>query len=283
MPHRVRSAVADPARPVIEVPAGHRTYALLPVAASDLGFTTIYGTDVTALKALDKFPDQNPNPVLRVSQDGRLIYANPASAAIRESFGVRVGEALPAGVFRRITERLDPAIDDVMEVVAGELVFSILVRSINEFGFINLYGTDVTAARQVERANELNRRLLLNILPERIADQLQAGATVIAERFDDVTLLFADIVDFTPMSSRMSATEVVDVLNARLQHVRRPRRASRAREDQDDRRRVHGGRWPARPAARPLRAGSHDGARAARPKSKPSRSRGTTPSGSESA
>ena len=50
-------------------------------------------------------------------------------------------------------------------------------------------------------------------LPEPIADRLQHGEKVIADRFEDVTMLFADIVDFTVMSSRMTAVEVVDVLN----------------------------------------------------------------------
>jgi class 3 adenylate cyclase len=211
---RILGAVDGSLPASFEVQSSGRTYSLLPVLIPELGFVNVYGTDVTALKALDKFPDQNPNPVLRVSQDGRLIYANPASEPIRESFGVRVGEPLPPDVFARITERLDPSAGDTMEIASGERIFSVLVRSIYEFGFINLYGTEITAVRQIERANELNRRLLLNILPERIADRIQAGETVIAERFDDVTLLFADIVDFTPMSSRMGPQEVVDVLNA---------------------------------------------------------------------
>ena len=50
-----------------------------------------------------------------------------------------------------------------------------LPKDVPEFSFINLYGTDITAARQVERANLENRTLLLNILPEPIADRLRAG------------------------------------------------------------------------------------------------------------
>jgi adenylate cyclase len=89
----------------------------------------------------------------------------------------------------------------------------VLPKDVPEFNFINLYGTDITAARQIERANRENRALLLNILPEPIADRLRAGEKVIADRFDDLTLMFADIVDFTVLSSRMGATEVVDLLN----------------------------------------------------------------------
>ncbi|MGH2408493.1 MAG: adenylate/guanylate cyclase domain-containing protein, partial [Candidatus Limnocylindrales bacterium] len=67
--------------------------------------------------------------------------------------------------------------------------------------------------RQVEAAHRENGRLLLNILPETIARRLRAGETIIADRFDDVSLLVSDIVGFTELSSRMSPTEVVDFLN----------------------------------------------------------------------
>ncbi|HLH78251.1 MAG TPA: adenylate/guanylate cyclase domain-containing protein [Candidatus Binataceae bacterium] len=55
--------------------------------------------------------------------------------------------------------------------------------------------------------------LLLNILPRPIVDRIQAGETTIADRFQNVTVLFADIVNFTPRSARMASTELVEMLN----------------------------------------------------------------------
>src|SRR5262249_8830999 len=49
--------------------------------------------------------------------------------------------------------------------------------------------------------------------PLPIAERLKEGAPMIADRFGEVSVLFADIVDFTPLSARMSAHEVVDLLN----------------------------------------------------------------------
>ena len=57
------------------------------------------------------------------------------------------------------------------------------------------------------------QRLLLNILPEPIADRLRNGESLIADRHEDVSLLFADIVGFTGMSSTMDAAELVSLLN----------------------------------------------------------------------
>jgi len=55
--------------------------------------------------------------------------------------------------------------------------------------------------------------LLLNILPEEIATQLKQDLNPIASRFDEVTILFADIVQFTELSARISAVALVEQLN----------------------------------------------------------------------
>src|SRR5262245_58255770 len=65
----------------------------------------------------------------------------------------------------------------------------------------------------IDRLNKENSRLLLNVLPAPIAERLRRQSGIIAERYDDVSVLFADIVDFTPLSARLSATELVGLLN----------------------------------------------------------------------
>jgi class 3 adenylate cyclase len=76
---------------------------------------------------------------------------------------------------------------------------------------------EVCDRRQAEAALRTEQskyeRLLLNILPQAIVDRLKSYEGSIAERFDEATILFADIVDFTPLSARMSALELVDLLN----------------------------------------------------------------------
>ena len=61
-------------------------------------------------------------------------------------------------------------------------------------------------------------RLLYNVLPERIAERLKQSNETIAEEFDSATVLFADIVNFTPMSARFDPYEVVDMLNELFSH-----------------------------------------------------------------
>ena len=67
--------------------------------------------------------------------------------------------------------------------------------------------------RAVSMEKELSDRLLLNILPEPIAIRLKRQETNIADGHADVTVMFADIVNFTHMSEEMSPNETVHLLN----------------------------------------------------------------------
>jgi adenylate cyclase len=67
------------------------------------------------------------------------------------------------------------------------------------------------AELEVERGR--SRDLLLNILPQSIIDRLNGGERVIADRFDDVAVVFSDFVGFTEISARLPVTEVVTSLN----------------------------------------------------------------------
>ena len=66
--------------------------------------------------------------------------------------------------------------------------------------------------REINRQHRESNRLLLNILPASVAERLKRGE-VVADYFDRVGVLFADIEGFTPYSSDMAPAELVDVLN----------------------------------------------------------------------
>ena len=65
----------------------------------------------------------------------------------------------------------------------------------------------------IDQLNRENQRLLLNVLPAAIAQKLKQQAGIIAERFEDVSVLFADLVGFTPLSVRMQPAELIELLN----------------------------------------------------------------------
>jgi guanylate cyclase len=69
-------------------------------------------------------------------------------------------------------------------------------------------------ARQRDRFQKQSDDLLHNVLPDEIADRLKTEPSMIADHFDETSVLFADVVDFTPMSADMSPTELVGLLNS---------------------------------------------------------------------
>jgi adenylate cyclase len=68
-------------------------------------------------------------------------------------------------------------------------------------------------AQLLHEERERSDLLLLNILPEQIANRLKQHPGVIAEHYDQVTVMFADILNFTPLSALISPGEVVALLN----------------------------------------------------------------------
>jgi class 3 adenylate cyclase/HAMP domain-containing protein len=66
---------------------------------------------------------------------------------------------------------------------------------------------------ELASVNEQNQALLLNVLPNSIAERLKSGETLIADEHESATILFADIVGFTQLSSQYPAIQIVEMLN----------------------------------------------------------------------
>ncbi len=96
------------------------------------------------------------------------------------------------------------SLDTRMQIAASNLII---------LGLIITAGS-LYLLRQVERYRRRADDLLLNILPGPIATRLKEGPRTIADGYSEVTVLFADIVDFTSMSSHSDPVDVVNLLNA---------------------------------------------------------------------
>ena len=87
---------------------------------------------------------------------------------------------------------------DILNILVVSLVAMVLLVAFAQ-------GRDTAQAR-VET-------LLLNVLPADVAQRLQSDPNSIADHFDEASILFADVVGFTPLSSRLDAREVVGILD----------------------------------------------------------------------
>ena len=94
----------------------------------------------------------------------------------------------------------------------------------NVIGMFGSYYLELYARRDflqkytIQAQRDQADKLLYNILPERIAEKLKLSGETIAEEFNSASVLFVDIVNFTPISERFGPREVVDMLNEVFSH-----------------------------------------------------------------
>ena len=106
----------------------------------------------------------------------------------------------------------------VRRFAAGDYGTSVPVRTKDEIGqlcdaFNGMVGDLREKNVLIENKNRENEELLLNVLPAPIANRLRSGEARIADGFAEVTVAFADIVNFTEITSGMPPQEVVMLLN----------------------------------------------------------------------
>ena len=87
------------------------------------------------------------------------------------------------------------------------MVFNVLGPAAIALGLVRYIDGQRLAARRESDA------LLRNVLPDPIASRLKAVERVIADHYEDASVLFADVVDFTPFAQALSPRRTVEVLN----------------------------------------------------------------------
>lgn len=104
---------------------------------------------------------------------------------------------------------LTEAIEPVYEVESSEIdIAGVLISTA-----VLLYAGMAYFVRQRDRFQRESDDLLHNILPDEIATRLKSEKTMIADDYEAASVLFADVVGFTPMSSGMSPPQLVGLLN----------------------------------------------------------------------
>jgi len=104
------------------------------------------------------------------------------------------------------------AVSDLPDDFATQLVYG-AVSDLALLTAVLLLGEAVRGRRALAVEQDRSERLLLNVLPAPIAARLKQGEAVIADRFQEVTVLFADLVDFTRSSDHSTPERVVQVLD----------------------------------------------------------------------
>jgi PAS domain S-box-containing protein len=119
------------------------------------------------IESLARFLGENPNPVLRVRHDGKIIYANAGSEDLLVGWSCAVGDWLPSNLRDRITKSVAENASAIVEVTSQNRVFSLLFTPIPGNDYVNLYGEEVTervrAEEAVRESEERNRTTLQSL------------------------------------------------------------------------------------------------------------------------
>lgn len=101
---------------------------------------------------LAKFPSENPYPVLRIHQDGTILYANKASEPFLKAQNSDIGLPAPPEWHNLAKNALSSGQVLQEETVFDERVFAFRIVPIIESDYVNFYGTDITERKRAEQA-----------------------------------------------------------------------------------------------------------------------------------
>jgi len=111
-----------------------------------------------------------------------------------------------------VVAMLEPLSRRIAPFIAPGIMLRYNVSSLITLGLIAV-APSLYLLRQVERFRHQADSLLLNVLPVAVADRLKAGETPIADGYENVTVLFADIAGFTELSAKATPEEIVGLIN----------------------------------------------------------------------
>jgi class 3 adenylate cyclase len=149
-----------------------------------------------------------------------LFSAVPLSVALATAWAAgRRGWALAIAIWFGSTPLIFLALADLPTDTTDQLLNS-AISDLTLLAAVLLLGEAVRGRRALDRAHRLllaererSEQLLLNVLPAPIAARLKQGEEVIADGFPEVTVLFADLVDFTRRSQETTPERVVRILD----------------------------------------------------------------------
>ncbi|MFB3071077.1 MAG: PAS domain S-box protein [Nitrospirales bacterium] len=102
------------------------------------------------IASISKFPDENPNPILRLSQDGTILYHNKASAPLLNLWDCRAGESISGPWCPIVEQAFQSGEPQQTEVTVGERIYSLNLAPIVDSGYLNIYALDITERKHIE-------------------------------------------------------------------------------------------------------------------------------------
>jgi len=107
---------------------------------------------IEEIKNLARFPSEDPNPVMRISKDCEILYANDASSPVLKTWQAQEGQLLPELWCKRIEEIASSSSSETYELDCDNgQTFFMTLQPIAGSGYVNAYGLDITKRKRAEK------------------------------------------------------------------------------------------------------------------------------------
>lgn len=117
--------------------------------------------------------NKNPNPVLQVTKEGIITFANKAGLWFLNFWNRHVNEYVPAQWNKVIMDAFNTDSNKVIEAEYGYSVFSLTFVPITEEGYINIYIIDITEQKHLqEKTTQLERLNIISMMSSEIAHEI---------------------------------------------------------------------------------------------------------------
>ncbi len=143
---------------------------IAPIELEDEPFHTLYIHDISSrkraeqeIKSLARFASESPNPILRVTAEGLIVYANNASRPLLRAWRSDPGERLPEGWICEVAQALETGQPLERELDLSGQVFSLLFAPIRDLDYVNIYARDITAVRRAEQESRQHQAELVHV------------------------------------------------------------------------------------------------------------------------
>lgn len=138
-----------------------------------------------SVQSLSRLSDENPHPVMRISKEGELHYANPASQILLKTFDMEVKQIVPA-FWRHIVETtLLKEKNETIELEVGLQFFSFTFSPVAEQEYVNIYGYDITGRKLAENYLLDQNNVLASLVAENKLQTILDELCCLVEKYTD--------------------------------------------------------------------------------------------------
>jgi signal transduction histidine kinase len=103
------------------------------------------------IESLAMFPGENPSPVLRVSSDGTILYANPSGSSLLGYWETAVGRPVPPTVGELVSAVHSSGEFWITDVGFDDRLFSFVITPVPGADHVHMYGRDIGEHRRLEQ------------------------------------------------------------------------------------------------------------------------------------